>query len=490
MGKWPGRLLAGVIALGMLVVAAVGFASSYDTLRQAAEAKGFSHALSYWVPIGIDGAILAFLALDLYLTHRRIPKPLLRFAAHAMTLATVVLNATSGGKGGVSLSEDPVRALWHGLMPILFVVGVEALRHLVLHAAQIEDGTATERIPLHRWLLAPVPTARLYRRMRLAGVRSYDEMIQREQALEGYRVWLTQELGGDLSRATDVQRLPMTMAPKGFTVDEALALPAKWKAEADERARAEEERQALAEAEAAERAAELEIKKVEAAGRVEAARHRVSAETGTAAADAEASTAEARARAESARTRAELTRAQAERAVAAELEALESEEAAAARRRAAEHKKKAAEAEAEAEAERRRAQAERAEAARLEAEAAEERRRKAAVEAEAERAAADAEHDRYRTAQTRHRIAVLEAEAATADDYASLTPRQRKARKVARMIVLAGGHADYVDVVSLSDIEAAVGVGRTVASDIRKEAQELLAGGYDPDTAYIPQNDR
>ncbi|MGW5788088.1 hypothetical protein ACWEWK_29370 [Streptomyces sp. NPDC003757] len=58
------------------------------------------------------------------------------------------------------------------------------------------------------------------------------------------------------------------------------------------------------------------------------------------------------------------------------------------------------------------------------------------------------------------------------------------------MIVLAGGHADYVDVVALSDIEAAVGVGRTVASDIRRDAQELLAGGYDPATAYAPQNDR
>ncbi|MFJ4276185.1 DUF2637 domain-containing protein [Streptomyces coelicoflavus] len=487
MGTWSGRLLAGVIALGILVVAGVGFAASYDTLREAAEAKGFSHALSYWVPIAIDGAILAFLGLDLYFTHRRIPKPLLRFAAHGMTLATVVLNATSGGQ---SVAEDPVRAFWHGLMPVLFVIGVEALRHAVLHAAQIEAGTATERIPLHRWALAPVPTARLYRRMRLAGVRSYDEMIGREQALEGYRVWLTQELGGDLSKATDVQRLPMTMAPKGFTVDEALALPAKWKAEADERARAEAERESLAEAEAAEREAELKIKKLAAAGRVEAAQHRLAAETGTAAADAEASTAQARARAESAKTRAELTRAQAERAVAAELEAMESEEAAAARRRAAEHKKQAATAEAEAEAERRRTQAERAEADRLEAEAAEQRRRKAAVEAEAARAAYDAEHDRFRTAQTRHRIAVLEAEAATADDYADLSPRQRKARKVARMIVAAGGNADHVDVVELKEIEAAVGVGRTVASDIRKEAQELLAGGYDPAAAYAPQNDR
>lgn len=490
LGTWPGRLLAGVIAAGMLVVAGVGFASSYDTLRQAAAAKGFSEALSYWVPIGIDGAILAFLALDLYLTHRRIPKPLLRFAAHAMTLATVVLNATSGGKDGVSLAEDPVRALWHGLMPVLFVVGVEALRHLVLHATQIEDGKVTERIPLHRWLLAPSSTARLYRRMRLAGVRSYDEMVRREQALDGYRVWLTQELGGDLSKATDVQLLPMTMAPRGFTVEQALALPAQWQAEAAERARREAEREALAEAEAAERAAELEIKKLVAAGRVEAARHRVTAETGTAAADAQASTAEAQARAESARARAERLRAQVERAADAEAEAFESAEAAALRRRAAEDKKRAEAAQAEAEAERRRAQAERAEAERLEADAAAERRRKQQEETEAERLAAEAEQARERAAEARYRIAVLEAEAATADDYADLTPRQRKARKVARMILAAGGSAAHVDVVELKDIEAAVGVGRTVAGDIRKEAQELLVAGYDPATAYTPLSDR
>ncbi|MEV4046685.1 DUF2637 domain-containing protein [Streptomyces sp. NPDC049744] len=531
MGTWSGRLLAGVIALGILVVAGVGFAASYDTLREAAEAKGFSHALSYWVPIAIDGAILAFLGLDLYFTHRRIPKPLLRFAAHGMTLATVVLNSTSGGQ---SVAEDPVRAFWHGLMPVLFVIGVEALRHAVLHAAQIEAGTATDRIPLHRWALAPVPTARLYRRMRLAGVRSYDEMIRREQDLEGYRVWLKQELGGNLSKATDEQLLPLTMAPKGFTVDQALALPAQWEAEAAERARAEEERQALAEAEDAERAAKLEIRKLESAGRVEAARHRVTAETGTAAAEADATTERARAEAERVRVEAERVRRLAELTADIEAEAWQKAETAAALRKAKEDELAAAKAAADAEAERRRQRAER-QAADLEAEAVEteraaEARRKAAAAArkakedelaaakaeadaraertraaeaekeeerhkavkaqairDAQRAEADAETERARAAEARRWIAVLEAEAATADDYADLTPRQRKARKVARMILAAGGDAERV---KLSDIEAAVGVGRTVAGDIRKEAQELLAGGYDPTTTYIPQTDR
>jgi hypothetical protein len=535
MSAGVSRLLAWVIGLGMAVVAGVGFAASYDTLRKAAFNKGFSEDLSYWVPIGIDGAILAFLALDLYLTARRIPWPVLRFAAHGMTLATVLLNATGGGR---PLTEDPVRALWHGLMPLLFVVGVEAVRRLILRAAQLEDGTVTDRIPLHRWLLAPGQTARLYRRMRLAGVRSYPEMIRREQDLDGYRVWLTQELGGDLSQASEVQRLPMTLAPKGFTVEEALALPARWEAEAAQRARAEEERRALAEAEAAEREAELEIKKAAAAGRVETARHRLAAETGTAAAEAEAVTAKAQARAEVARAEAEHARTLAERRTQFETQALESAEAAAARRRAAEDARKAAQAEAEAEVERRRAQAERlaaeaelAEAerrAQIEAEAleteaaaaarrraaeqeqaaAEAERRAAADQAEAERLAAEAarqraeaaqaaqaeaqaqavaEWERARAAEARRHLAVAEAEAQTAEDYARLSQRERRARRVARMILTAGGGAHAVDVVTLADIEADLGVSRTTAGELRQEAAELLAGGYDPATDYQPQ---
>jgi hypothetical protein len=82
------------------------------------------------------------------------------------------------------------------------------------------------------------------------------------------------------------------------------------------------------------------------------------------------------------------------------------------------------------------------------------------------------------------RIDELEAEAAPAGDWADLTSRQGKAHQVARVIVSAGGSADHVDVVELKEIEAAVGAGRTVAGDIRKEGQELPAGGYDPATAY------
>ncbi|MFE1444269.1 hypothetical protein [Streptomyces sp. NPDC058739] len=59
--------------------------------------------------------------------------------------------------------------------------------------------------------------------------------------------------------------------------------------------------------------------------------------------------------------------------------------------------------------------------------------------AQAERAGAEAEEYRARAAEARCALAVMEAEAQTGDDWAGLTPRQRRARPVARMIVVAGG---------------------------------------------------
>jgi hypothetical protein len=87
----------------------------------------------------------------------------------------------------------------------------------------------------------------------------------------------------------------------------------------------------------------------------------------------------------------------------------------------------------------------------------------------------------------RQRAEAAEAEAQTAEDYVRLSQRERRARRVARMILTAGGGAHAVDVVTLADIEADLGVSRTTAGELRQEAAELLAGGYDPATDYQPQ---
>ncbi|WP_328868623.1 DUF2637 domain-containing protein [Streptomyces sp. NBC_00304] len=497
-----GWLLLAVAAIGMPLVGVIGFSASYSTLQRFAAGHGFSDTLAPWFPIGIDASIVALLALDLVMVRRGSPWPVLRFAAHAMTLATVVFNAADGLKTGpgksiwTELWADPLRALSHGVMPVLFVLGVEAARRLLMHAARIEEGTDTDRIPLHRWALAPVATGRLYRRMRLAAVHSYDEMVEREQALAGYTVWLKQKYNGDLGRASEIERLPMTMAPRGYTVEDALALPAKWEADAAERVRKEAERQRAEAERQRQQAKAARIAALTDEADVVEAEHLVAARTGTAAAQASAATAQAEAEAAAAWTRAELQRTAAERQARQEADAMESAEAAADRRKAAEDDRKAAEATLKA------AQA-RDEATRLAAEA--QRQQDAAqriadrrtdeqqrqVLAEQETAAAQ-----LRTVQLREQAARLEAAAEAAEDYARLSQRQRNARRVARILLAAypdGTPAGQIDPesVPLATIQERLAIGRTVASELRTEAMTLIAEGYQAQAAaeaiYEPQ---
>ncbi|WP_329039926.1 DUF2637 domain-containing protein (plasmid) [Streptomyces sp. NBC_01725] len=479
-----GWLLLLVAGLGMPLVGVIGFAASYSTLERFAAGHGFSDTLAPWFPIGIDASIVALLALDLVMVRRKKPWPLLRFAAHAMTLVTVLLNASDGltkapGESvWAGLLADPLWALSHGVMPILFVLGVEAARRLLMHAAAIEEGTETDRIPLHRWALAPVRTGKLYRRMRLAAVRSYPEMVERERALAGYRVWLTQELGGDLAKASEIQMLPITMAPHGYTVEEALALPAKWKAEAAERDRLEAERARL----------EAERQRAQAkADRIAAITDEADIKEATFVTEARTGTAQAQA--EAAKARAEHQRTAAERLSLREAEALESEEAASARRRAAEETAEAERLELEAAQTREQAARIAADAARREEETGRQERERASARRRAAEETAEAERLELEAERLRAELRQVEAAAEAAEDYLRLQPRERNARRVARMLLVAhpagtpAGQMDPERVPSL-EIGERLGVGRTVAGELRKEALALLAAGYADRAAY------
>ncbi|MET8454394.1 hypothetical protein [Streptomyces sp. NPDC005209] len=71
--------------------------------------------------------------------------------------------------------------------------------------------------------------------------------------------------------------------------------------------------------------------------------------------------------------------------------------------------------------------------------------------------------------------------------YQSQPRRQRRAHRVTRLIVAADDHAGNVDVIAPTDIEADLGVRRTTAGKLRREAVELLTSGYDPTATYVPQ---
>ncbi|MYV55306.1 DUF2637 domain-containing protein, partial [Streptomyces sp. SID3212] len=153
------RILIGVVVAGAVVIAAIGFAGSYAAVRELAEEKGFGK-FSLVFPIGIDAGICVLLALDLLLTWIRIPFPLLRQAAWILTTATIAFN-------GAAAWPDPLGVGMHAVIPLLFIVAVEAARHAVGRIADITADKHMEGVRLTRWLLSPVPTFMLWRRMKL-----------------------------------------------------------------------------------------------------------------------------------------------------------------------------------------------------------------------------------------------------------------------------------------------------------------------------------
>ncbi|MEE1838188.1 DUF2637 domain-containing protein [Streptomyces sp. SP17KL33] len=168
------RRLTITVGIGSAVIAAIGFIGSYAAVAELARRKNFGTFATIF-PIGIDAGILCLLALDLLLTWLRIPFPLLRQTAWLLTTATIAFNAATA-------MPDPVGTGMHAVIPVLFVVVVEAARHAIGRTADISAGRHMESVRLIRWLLDPISTFRLWRRMKLWELRSYDQVIELEQS--------------------------------------------------------------------------------------------------------------------------------------------------------------------------------------------------------------------------------------------------------------------------------------------------------------------
>ncbi|WP_427169006.1 DUF2637 domain-containing protein (plasmid) [Streptomyces sp. C1-1] len=202
-----------MITAGTLTVAGIGFTGSYTALRELATRKGFG-TFAYLFPIGIDAGICVLLALDLYLTHHRIPFPLLRQTAWLLTAATIAFN-------GAAAWPDPLGVGMHGVIPVLFIVAVEAARHAIGRIADITADKHMEGVRLTRWLLSPVPTFLLWRRMKLWELRSYDQVIKLEQERLVYRARLHSRFGRAWRRKAPVEALlPLRLARYGFPLAE------------------------------------------------------------------------------------------------------------------------------------------------------------------------------------------------------------------------------------------------------------------------------
>ncbi|MFE6474628.1 DUF2637 domain-containing protein [Streptomyces rochei] len=463
----PQKILIAIVGAGVLTIATLGFIGSYAAVTDLAEAKHFGDFAQAF-PIAVDAGIIAFLALDLLLTWLRMTYPLLRYGAWLLTAATIAFNA-------VTAWPDPIGVGMHAVIPVLFVIAVEAARHAIGRIADITADKHIEGPPVSRWILNPPGTFILWRRQRLWGIRSWDKVVDLERERRIYRAQLRKEHGRRWRRrATADQLLVLRLTADGMSVQDAIDRPhreARKQAEAEAKRAAEARAKAEAEAEAKHQA-ELRKAETEAKRRAEVA---------------EAEAAEARARAE-AEAAAEVAR--------LEVEAKQRAEAEAARLLVAETEAKLAaiardQQQAEAEAELKRQQ-HAAQQARLRAEAARQAREQ------------QAEEDRIRReAQARERAQRIAAQATTTSASTSGTasgaapkpattsgsastsvstingPRAKKQAEVeavlARMV-----EANDAEAVSLKWIEEHFGLKQTTAYDRLKTAQQLFAAAQNP----------
>lgn len=261
------KLLTGIVVGSVLTIATLGFIGSYAAVTRLAATKGFGQ-FAHAFPVAVDAGIIAFLALDLLLTWRRIAFPLLRYTAWGLTAATIAFNA-------VTAWPDPVGTGMHGTIPVLFVIAVEAARHAIGRIADITADKHLEGPNVSRWFLNPAGTFILWRRQRLWGIRTWNEVLGLERERRIYVAQLRKEHGrwSWRRKTTAEQALVLSLAKDGMSIRDAIELPEREAAKlAEAEATRAAEARAKAEAEAeAKHQAELRTAEVEAKRRAEIA---------------------------------------------------------------------------------------------------------------------------------------------------------------------------------------------------------------------------
>ncbi|MER7573042.1 DUF2637 domain-containing protein [Streptomyces sp. NPDC126514] len=171
----PEMGLAGIGAIAAAGVGALGLISSFDAVSAAAARWGFGEP--WMLPVGIDVAIPVFTVANLLLIRMDMALAWVRFVPWALTLVTCGLNIAAG------------HSLWakvaHGTMPLLWVVFSEIGAHIYAVRIGAATGRRMEKIRWSRWLLAPLSTFALWRRMTLWEVTSYGAALacERERLL-------------------------------------------------------------------------------------------------------------------------------------------------------------------------------------------------------------------------------------------------------------------------------------------------------------------
>jgi hypothetical protein len=166
------RAVDAAIVAGCVIVALIGFSTSFEAVS-AAMRRDFGR-LAPLVPLGIDVGILVSSAAYISLARRGEGHPALRIVPHLLTAATIYLNVAAGTTLEGSIA--------HGVMVALWAVAVEVSAHVAKARLGLDTGTRFDPVPVRRWLLDPVRTGLLWRRMSLWNVTEYRRALAYERA--------------------------------------------------------------------------------------------------------------------------------------------------------------------------------------------------------------------------------------------------------------------------------------------------------------------
>ncbi|MEU0119076.1 DUF2637 domain-containing protein [Streptomyces bobili] len=179
-------VLVVAIVLAATVVSTLGLLSSYTALETKAATWGWDWP--WLLPVGIDVAIPAFTGANLILIRMGMELRWIRWVPRALTAVTVYLNwqasSTAGGRLG------------HAALTLLWVIFSEIASHVYgTRIGAVTGKKRMETVRRSRWILAPIPTARLRRRMILWEITSYEDALTRLQQETYLRAQLKEEHG-------------------------------------------------------------------------------------------------------------------------------------------------------------------------------------------------------------------------------------------------------------------------------------------------------
>ncbi|MFB7211060.1 DUF2637 domain-containing protein [Streptomyces sp. NPDC056255] len=183
-----GQELVGVVAivLAAATVSTLGLLSSYTALET--KAAGWGWDWPWLLPVGIDVAIPAFTGANLVLIRMGMELRWIRWVPRLLTGVTVYLNWAA--------SDSASGRLGHAALTLLWVIFSEIASHVyATRIGAVTGKVRMETVRRSRWILAPIPTARLRRRMILWEITSYEEALTRLQEQTLLRAQLKEKYG-------------------------------------------------------------------------------------------------------------------------------------------------------------------------------------------------------------------------------------------------------------------------------------------------------